>query len=53
MNDFIITEDGDFLMTEGSDFLIVEDGNPPVGSEFWCAMTGMSGLTGGGEIDGY
>jgi hypothetical protein len=53
MINFLVAENGDFLTAENGDFIILESGNNPPSGEFWCAMTGMSGLTGGGEIDGY
>jgi hypothetical protein len=51
MADFLITEGGDFVVTESNDFIILEDGNDPSGSPFWNALTGLSGMTGGGQID--
>lgn len=48
--DFLQTEGSDFLITEGSDFIITDQDISE--SPFWCAMTGLSGNSGGGEIDG-
>ena len=46
----IQTEDGLDLLTEDNQILVTEADNPP-SNDFWNALTGLSGITGGGKID--